>query len=58
MYMCDIGIDFVYYYGFSVRFLICSDNVVFLVFLLDFRTVPTVWYFLFSFSFIVENNFQ
>ena len=25
----------------------CSDSVAFLVFLLDFGTVPTVWYFLF-----------
>jgi hypothetical protein len=29
---------------FSVRFWICSDIVVFLVFLLDFGTVPTLWY--------------
>jgi hypothetical protein len=31
----------------SVAFWNCSDSVVFFVFLLDFRTVPTVWYFLF-----------
>jgi hypothetical protein len=38
---------------FSIIFLNCSDSVVFLVFLLYFWTVPTVWYFLF-FYYIFE----
>ena len=33
------------FYYFSVRFWNCSDSVVFVVFLLDFRIVLTVWYF-------------
>jgi hypothetical protein len=32
------------FYYFSVRFWNCSDSVVFVVFLLDFRIVLTVWY--------------
>ena len=35
---------------FYIRFWNSSDSVVFFVFLLDFGTVPTVWYFLFDFS--------
>jgi hypothetical protein len=35
----------------SVRFWNSSDSVVSLVFLLDFGTVPTVWYLLFSVKF-------
>jgi hypothetical protein len=34
---------------FSIRFRNCSDSVVFYVFLLDLGTVPTVWYFCFTF---------
>ena len=34
---------------FSVRFWNRSDSVEFFVFLVDFGTVPTVWYFLFFF---------
>ena len=41
--------DSVVFFCFSVRFCSCSDSVVFFVFLLDFRTVLTVWYFLFFF---------
>jgi hypothetical protein len=36
-----------------VRFWNCSDSVVFFVFLLDFRAVPTVWYYL-CFCLILE----
>jgi hypothetical protein len=32
---------------FFLRFFYCSDSVVVFVFLLDFRNVPTMWYFLF-----------
>ena len=38
---------------FSIRFWNCSDSVVVFVFLLDFGTVPTAWYFLF-FYYILE----
>jgi hypothetical protein len=38
-------IDFAAFYDFSIRFKNCSDSVVFFVFLLDFGTVLTVWYF-------------
>ena len=37
-----------------IRFWNCSDSVVFIVFfLLNFGTVPTVWYLLFLLDFIV-----
>ena len=32
---------------FSIRFCSCSYSVVFVVFLLEFGAVPTVWYLLF-----------
>jgi hypothetical protein len=41
---------------FSIRFQNCSDSVVFVVFLLDFRTVPTAWYFC-VFHFIKHRRF-
>jgi hypothetical protein len=46
MSMCVRGINFVSSYDFSARFWNCFDSVVFFVFLLDFGTVSTVWYFL------------
>jgi hypothetical protein len=36
-----------HFFFFSIWFCICSDIVVFFVFLFDFGPVPTVWYFLF-----------
>ena len=48
LFICVLGVlIFASFYDFSIRFWNCSDSVVFFVFLLDFRTVPTVWYFLF-----------
>ena len=45
-YMCVTSIDFASFYDFSIRFRNGSNSVVFFVFLLDYGTVPTVWYFL------------
>ena len=45
-YLCVWGINFASSYEFFIGFLNCSVSVVFFVFLLDFGTVPTVWYFL------------
>ena len=32
MYVCVKGIDFVYFYDYSIRFWKCSDSVVFFIF--------------------------
>jgi hypothetical protein len=68
MYLCVSGIYFVSFHDcsiicemfrqcaifcFSVRFVKCSDSVLFFVFLLDLWNVPTVCYFLF-FCYICE----
>ena len=46
-YMWVKDIDSVSLYDLSmIGFWSCSDGVVFVVFLLDFGVVPTVWYFL------------
>ena len=47
MYLCVRSVDLASFCDFSIGFLNCSDSVVFSVFLLDFWTVPTVWYSLF-----------
>jgi hypothetical protein len=47
MYMLARYIDFVLFLRLLIRFWNCCDGIVFLVFLLDFGTVPKVWYFLF-----------
>ena len=63
MYLCVKSIDFTSFYHvygilemfkqwyFSAGFQNCSDNVVFFfIILLHFRTVPTLWYFLFHYQ--------
>ena len=58
MYLCVKDIDFASFYDFSIEILICSDSVIcfvfrisivhlFTIFLLNFRSVQKVWYFLF-----------
>ena len=42
-----ISVDFASFNDFATGFWNCSDNV---VFLLDFGTVPTMWYFLLDFG--------
>jgi hypothetical protein len=51
-----IGFDFATIYDYLIGFQNCSDSVVFVVFLLDFRTVPTAWYFC-VFHFIKHRRF-
>ena len=47
MHFCVGIIDFASFNASLIGFLNCSDSVVFFVFLLDFGTVLTVWYFFF-----------
>ena len=47
--ICVRILDFASFFDFSIVFWNCSDSVVFFVFLLYLGTVPTVWYFLFSY---------